>query len=108
MGRQRGHQGKCHCENVIKSTVQPKVSAVLGATVDQVASQLIDMRDKHAAAPPFNPPMAVTVHLYISRRQNGSSIHLATGQLYIISEIGTMGIEPTQQITNEVDLFVTS
>ena len=92
---------------MIKSRVQPRASAVLGATVDH-ASQLIDMRDKHAAAPPFNPPMAVTVHLYISRRQNGSSIHLARGQLFIISERGTMGIEPTQQITSEVDLFVTS
>ena len=46
-------------KDVIKSTVQPTVGAVLGATVDHVASKLIDMRDKHAAAPPPNPPMVL-------------------------------------------------
>ena len=38
-------------KDVIKSTVQPTVGAVLGATVHQVASKLIEMRDKHDAAP---------------------------------------------------------
>ena len=108
-------------KDVIKSTVQPTFGAVLGVTVDQDASKLIDMRDKHAAAPPLNPPMVLPetvqagsgtiqhrhVHLYISRRQNWSSIHLTSGHLFIIFEMGTMGIEPTEQIANEVDLFGT-
>ena len=46
-------------KDVIKSTVQPTVGAVLGATVDQVASKLIEMRDKHDAALPPNPPIVL-------------------------------------------------
>ena len=46
-------------KDVIKSTVQPTVGAVLGATVDQVASKLIEMRDKHDAALPANPPIVL-------------------------------------------------
>ena len=46
-------------KNVIKSTVQPTVGAVLGATVKQVTSKLIAIRDKHDAAPPANPPIVV-------------------------------------------------
>ena len=45
--------------DVIKSTVQFNVGAVLGATVDQVVSKLIEMRDKHDAAPPPNPSIAL-------------------------------------------------
>ena len=40
---------------VIKSALKPTVGAVLGATVDQVVSNLIKMQDTHGAAPPFNP-----------------------------------------------------
>ena len=46
-------------KDIIKSTIQPTVGAVLGATVDQVASKLIEMRDKHDTAPPPNPPIVV-------------------------------------------------
>ena len=46
-------------KDVIKSTVQPTVGAVLGATVDQVASKLIEMRYKHDVAPPPNPPIVL-------------------------------------------------
>ena len=42
--------------DVIKSVLKPTVGAVLGGTVDQVASNLIHMRDNHDAAPPPNPP----------------------------------------------------
>ena len=45
--------------DVIKSTLTPTVGAVLGATVDQVASKLIQMRDNINAAPPPNPPIVV-------------------------------------------------
>ena len=45
--------------DVIKSTVQPTVGAMLGATVDQVASKLIEMRDKHDTALPPNLPIVV-------------------------------------------------
>ena len=46
-------------KDVIKSTVQPTVGAVLEATVDKVASKLIEMRNKHDAAPPPNPPIVL-------------------------------------------------
>ena len=45
--------------DVIKFTLTPTVGAVLGATVDQVASKLIQMRDNHDALPPPNPPIVV-------------------------------------------------
>ena len=43
--------------NVMKSTLKPTVGAVLGATVDQVASKLIEIRNKQNDAPPPNPPI---------------------------------------------------
>ena len=44
-------------KDVIKSTLKPTVGAVLGATVDQVASKLIEMRNNQNDAPPPNPPI---------------------------------------------------
>ena len=44
-------------KDVIKSTLKPTVGAVLGATVDQVASKLIKMRNNQNDAPPSNPPI---------------------------------------------------
>ena len=44
-------------KDVIKSTLKPTVSAVLSATVDQVASKLIEMRNNQNDAPPPNPPI---------------------------------------------------
>ena len=46
-------------KDVIKSALKPTVGAVLGATVDQVASNLIQMRDNHDAVPPPNPQIVV-------------------------------------------------
>ena len=46
-------------KDIIKSTVQPTVGAVLGATAGQVALKLIEMRDKHDAAPPPNLPIGL-------------------------------------------------
>ena len=46
-------------KDVIKSTLTPTVGAVLGATVDQVASKLIQMRDNNNAAQPPNQPIVV-------------------------------------------------
>ena len=46
-------------KDVIKSKVQPTVGAVLGATVYKVALKLIEMRDRHDAAPPPNPPIVL-------------------------------------------------
>ena len=43
--------------DVIKSTLKPTVGAVLGATVDQVASKLIEMRNNQNDAPQSNPPI---------------------------------------------------
>ena len=45
--------------DVIKSTLKPTVGAVLGATVDQVASKLIEMRNNQNDAPPPNPPIVL-------------------------------------------------
>ena len=44
-------------KDVIKSTLKPTVGAVLGATVDEVASKLIEMRNNQNDAPPPNPPI---------------------------------------------------
>ena len=44
-------------KDVIKSTLKFTVGAVLGATVDQVASKLIEMRNNQQDAPPPNPPI---------------------------------------------------
>ena len=41
------------------STLKPTVGAVKGATVDQVASKLIEMWDNQIDAPPFNPLIVV-------------------------------------------------
>ena len=41
--------------NVIKSTIQPTVNTVLNATVDHIASKLIQLRDNNDAAPQPNP-----------------------------------------------------
>ena len=46
-------------KDVIKSTLKPTVGAVLGATVDQVASKLIEMRDNQNDASPPNTPIVV-------------------------------------------------
>ena len=46
-------------KDVIKSTLTPTVGAVLGATVDQIASKLIQMRDNNNVAPPLNQPIVV-------------------------------------------------
>ena len=43
--------------DVIKYTLKPTVGAVLGATVDQVASKLIEMRNNQNDAPLPNPPI---------------------------------------------------
>ena len=43
-------------KDVIKSTLKPMVGAVLGATVDQVASKIIEMRNNQNVAPTPNSP----------------------------------------------------
>ena len=45
--------------DVIKSTLKPTVGAVLGATVDQVASKLIEMRNNQNDALLSNPPIVL-------------------------------------------------
>ena len=44
-------------KDVIKFTLKPTVGAVLGVTVDQVASKLIERRNNQNDAPPPNPPI---------------------------------------------------
>ena len=44
-------------KDVNKTTLKPTVGAVLDATVDQVASNLIEMRNNQNEAPPLNPPI---------------------------------------------------
>ena len=44
-------------KDVITSTLKPTVGAVLGATVDQVASKLIEMRNNQNDAFPPNLPL---------------------------------------------------
>ena len=44
-------------EDVIKSTLKPTIGAVLGGTVDLVASKLIEMLNNQNDTPPPNPPI---------------------------------------------------
>ena len=44
-------------KDVIKSTLKLTVGAILGATVDQVASKLIEMWNNQNDAPPPNSPI---------------------------------------------------
>lgn len=102
---------------VIKSMVQPTVGAVPSATVDQVGSKIIEIRDKHDAAQPPNRLILVpervqpgsgkndTEHLYIRRRQNLPNNCLPCLQLFIIFTMATIGIEPTEDNTREIDLY---
>ena len=46
-------------EDVIKSTLKCTIGADLGATVDQVFSKLIEMRNNLNNAPPPNPLIVV-------------------------------------------------
>ena len=46
-------------KDVIKFTLKPTVCTVLGATVDQVAFKLIEMRDNQNDAPPPNLSIGV-------------------------------------------------
>ena len=46
-------------KDLIKSALKPTIGAVLGATVDQVASNLIQMCDNHDTEQPPNPPILV-------------------------------------------------
>ena len=46
-------------KDVIMYALKPTVGAVQNDTVDQVASNFIQMRDNHDAAPPTNPPIVV-------------------------------------------------
>ena len=46
-------------KDVVKSVLIPTAGAVLGATVDQVASKLLKMRNNNASAPLPNPPIVV-------------------------------------------------
>ena len=55
-----GSKGIKECatvKDVTMSTLKPTVGAVLDATVDQVASKLIEMRNNQNDAPPPNPPI---------------------------------------------------
>ena len=64
-------------KDVIKSTLTLTVGAVLGAIIDQVASNLIQMRDNNNAAPPPNPPIVVPEIV-----QAGSGIKRRRAQVY--------------------------
>ena len=46
-------------KNIINSTLKPTIGSVLGATVDQVASKLIEMRENQNTAPQPNPLIVV-------------------------------------------------
>ena len=52
-------KGGATVKDVIKSKLKTTVGVVLCATVDQVASKLIEMRDKQNDAPQPNPPIVV-------------------------------------------------
>ena len=104
-------------KDVTKSMLTSRVGTVLGATVDEVAFKLIQMRDNNDAAPPPNPPIVVPESVQAGsgrkrrrapvyqRRPNVSSIHPFSKQLIIIFKMASIGGDVTEEITSEVDLF---
>ena len=103
-------------KDVIRITVKSTVGVVLSATVDQVASQLIEMNDKQNDASPLKtfivmPDVVLAVSgksgavdLYM-RHQNVLSIHQNSDQLFVILKMAIIGGDVTEQITSEVDRF---
>ena len=104
-------------KDAIKSTLKPTVGVVLGATVDQVAFKLIEMRNNQNDAPQPNLPIMLpklnrlghvdsgAVKLYIRRNPNEANIFLTRTQLFIIFKMATIRGDVTEQITREVHLF---
>ena len=95
-------------KDVIKPTLKATIGAVLGATVDQVASNLIQMRDNHDVAPPPNPPMLVPeiVRAGSGRKCRRAPVyktatkrikfHLINDKLFIIFKMATIGGDVTE------------
>ena len=104
-------------KDVIKSTLKMTVGAVLGVTVDQVDSKLIQMLDNYDFAPPPNPPIELPeiVQAGSGRKRrrapvynkatNVSSSNQTTDQLFIIFKMATIGADVTKKITIQVDQF---
>ena len=67
-------------KDVIKSTLEPTVGAVLGVTVDQVAFKFIEMRDKQNDEPPFNLPIVVSefVQAGFGKKRRNRSVYKKT------------------------------
>ena len=104
-------------KEVIKSTLKFMVDAVLGATVDQVASKLIEMRNNQNDAPSPNPPIMLPEinqagsgkkrrRQIVYKKPPKQSKYLSN-QLPIIYnfKMATIGGDVTKQITSDVDLF---
>ena len=103
-------------KDVIKSTVKPTLGAVLGATVDQVASNLINMSDKHDAEPPLN--RFILVHEMVKAESGNKrpwaprykkaskriKYSLTSNELCIFFKMATMKTDVTKKITNELNL----
>ena len=64
-------------KDVINSTLKPTVGAVLGATVDQVASKIIEMRNNQNDANPPNPAIMLA-----ELNQAGSGLKRRSQTLY--------------------------
>ena len=64
-------------KDVIKSRPTSTMGAVLSATVDQVASKLIQMRNNNNTEPPFNPPIVVPeiVQVWLGRKRCCASVY---------------------------------
>ena len=94
-------------KDVITSTLKPTLGAVLGATVDKVASKLIKMRNNQNDAPPPNPPIMLlsliwlgqiksgAVLLYERRHLNEASIYLTSYQVFFIFKMAIIGGDVT-------------
>ena len=104
-------------KKVIKSELKPTVGAVLNSTVDWVVSNLIQIRDNHAAEHPPNSTIVVfeivEAGSHKKRRcapvykkwQNVSSIPLTDDKFLIIFKMLTMKGYLKKEITSEVNLF---
>ena len=104
-------------KHIIKFTLKPTVGAVLKATVDQVATTLIEMLDNQNDAFPPNPPNVVPEFLQaglVNKRRYRFVYKMKFKRIKYFSDsdqlfksfiMDTIGGDRTEQITIKVNQF---
>ena len=95
-------------KDVIKSTLKPTIDAVIGVTVEQIDSKLIEMRNnQNDALPPNSPIMLPELNqagsgktrrsqIVYKKKPKRSKYFSTSGQLFIIVKMATIGEDVTE------------